>query len=291
MSDAASATDPTASEPAALDGRRWLTRGVSGTGLASLFADAGHEVPTALLPTLLTSMLHVPAAALGVIEGAADGLAGVARLAGGALADEPRRRRAVAVRWATGPSVIPGLLAAVAAFEVGNVAATLLILRATELLTPGRGAAAATTVALVLYTGYNLAATIASVPAGRVADRIGARGPVLVLAAGVALFAAAYTGFALTGPVVAVLALPFIAAGAAIGCVETAEHAAVAALAAPDVRGSAFGLLATVQAAGNLAASAIAGLLWTAVSPAVAFGYLVAWMLLALGLLLATGRR
>jgi hypothetical protein len=37
-----------------------------------------------------------------------------------------------------------------------------------------------------------------------------------------------------------------------------------------------------MQGCGNLAASAIAGLLWTAVSPRVAFGYLVAWMVLAL---------
>ena len=81
------------------------------------------------------------------------------------------------------------LLAAVAAFEVGNVAATLLILRATELLTPADGAHPGGQVALLLYTGYNLAATLASFPAGRLADRLGPRGPVRVLAAGVALFA------------------------------------------------------------------------------------------------------
>jgi hypothetical protein len=51
-----------------------------------------------------------------------------------------------------------------------------------------------------------------------------------------------------------------------------------------------------VRAAGgaelrNLAASAIAGLLWTLASPRVAFAYLVAWMGLALvGLLLAERR-
>jgi hypothetical protein len=55
-----------------------------------------------------------------------------------------------------------------------------------------------------------------------------------------------------------------------IGCVETAEHAAVAALAPVELRGSAFGLLAAVQSFGNLAASAIAGLLWTLASPRVA---------------------
>ena len=55
------------------------------------------------------------------------------------------------------------------------------------------------------------------------------------------------------------LALPFAAAGIAIGCVETAEHSAVAALAPAHLRGSAFGLLATVQAGGNLADLAEAG--------------------------------
>jgi MFS family permease len=84
------------------------------------------------------------------------------------------------------------------------------------------------------------------------------------------------------------LALPFAAAGLAIGCTETAENSSVAAIAPAELRGSAFGLLATVQAAGNLAASAIAGILWTAISPAAAFTYLTAWMLLALaGLALA----
>jgi hypothetical protein len=45
-----------------------------------------------------------------------------------------------------------------------------------------------------------------------------------------------------------------------------------------------------VQSFGNLAASAIAGLLWTLTSPQVAFGYLVGWMLLALIGLLAARR-
>jgi len=40
-------------------------------------------------------------------------------------------------------------------------------------------------------------------------------------------------------------------------------------------------LLAALQSAGNLAASAIAGILWTAFSPGVAFIWLAAWMLAA----------
>jgi MFS family permease len=90
---------------------------------------------------------------------------------------------------------------------------------------------------------------------------------------------------ALTGASIALILVGFALAGVGIGCVETTEHAAVAALAPGALRGSAFGLLAAVQSFGNLAASAIAGLLWTLVSPAAAFLYAAAWMLVALALL------
>ena len=389
----------------------WLTAGVRGIGTASLLADLGHEVPTALLPSLLTSTLHAPAAALGVIEGIADGLAGVARLGGGALADDPSRRRSVAVggyastavlsgltgvagaAWQVGVlragawtarglrvparnalladvvprvaygraygferamdnlgaiggplvaialvalvgvrsaillSIVPGLLAAVAivyairhtpaperherqpiklilrplmrgqlgrlmvsigAFEFGNLAATLMILRATDLLGPGRTHTSAVQLALVLYTAYNAAATLASIPAGGAGDRVGTT---RVLAMGAALFVLAYVGLAAAGSSIALLAGCFIVAGVAIGCAETAQNAAVAHLAPIEQRGSAFGLQAALQSAGNLAASAVAGALWTLISPAAAFLYAAAWMTVALmGLLLAGGR-
>lgn len=399
-------------EDPAPDGQRderWFGPGVAGIGSASFLADVGHEIPTSLLPSLLIS-LGAPAAALGLIEGVSDGVAGAARFAGGALADDPQRRRAVAVggytatavlaaatgavgnvwqlgvlragAWAArglrvpsrnalladivppaaygraygferamdnlgavfGPllalglvalfsvrtaialSVIPGLLAAtaivyairkapraearervpirirvrpvlrgdlgrlmvgVSAFEVGNVAATLLILRATELLTPAHGLTAATNIALGLYVAYNVTAAVASVPAGHLSDRFG---PVHVMIAGVALFALSYAALAVGATYWFVLAVPFVGAGAAIGCVETAEHSAVAALAPTDLRGSAFGLLATVQSLGNFAASAVAGALWTLLSPTVAFAYLAAWMVLATSAL-TFGRR
>jgi MFS family permease len=175
----------------------------------------------------------------------------------------------------------------VGAFEFGNAAATLLILRATELLEPGRGQDRAVEMALLLYAGYNLAATLASIPGGHVADR---HGNVRVLALGVAAFLAAYLGFGLVGSTVLGLALLFAAAGIGIGLVEAAEHAAVATLAPNEIRGSAFGLLAATQSFGNLAASAIAGALWTLVSPRAAFVYLAAWMLVSLTALTITQR-
>jgi hypothetical protein len=93
----------------------WLTRGVAGIGTASLLADIGHEVPTALLPSLLTSTLGAPAAALGVIEGVADALAGGARLVGGALADDPGSRRRAAVGGYATTAVLASLTGAATA--------------------------------------------------------------------------------------------------------------------------------------------------------------------------------
>ncbi len=52
----------TNTEPAPSDSNTstWLTPGVAGIGLASLLADVGHEIPTALLPSLLVSTLGAP---------------------------------------------------------------------------------------------------------------------------------------------------------------------------------------------------------------------------------------
>ncbi len=179
------------------------------------------------------------------------------------------------------------LLGAVGAFELGNIAATLLILRATDLLEPGHGHGSAVQIALLLYAGYNLAATLASVPAGRLVDR---RGAVPVLAGGVACFLLAYVGFAATGADIAILAACFMAAGVAIGCVETAEHAAVARLAPENLRGAAVGLLAGVQSFGNVVASGVAGVLWTLVSPAAGLLFAATLMAVALGCLALSSR-
>lgn len=381
-------------------GHSWLTPGVLGIGVASFLADAGHEIPTAILPSFLASTLGAPAAALGLIEGVADGSAGAARLLAGALADDPVRRRRTATggyvgtavlaaliglttavwqvavlriaSWTArglrvpprnalladasepatygraygferamdnlgaiaGPllalllvllvgsrsamllSVVPGLLAAgaivyairhvpqltirqrqpiqirlrpvlqgrlgrlmvgVGAFELGHAAATLLILRASTFLVPTIGHETAVRAALVLYIGHNAIAAAASVVGGRATDRWGAPA---VLLLGVAGFLLGYSTFAAAANL-GMLAVGFALAGAGIGLVETAEHTAVAALASAELRGSAFGLLAAIQGFGNLAASAVAGILWTLTSPSLAFGYLAFWMLLA----------
>ena len=64
------------------------------------------------------------------------------------------------------------VLIPIACFELGNVATTLLILRATGLLSSGgRDLATATSVAILLYAGHNAIAAAASPLAGHVCDR------------------------------------------------------------------------------------------------------------------------
>jgi MFS family permease len=159
--------------------QRWLTPGVGGIGAASLLADAGHEVPTLLLPTFLTSTLGAPASALGVIEGISDGLAGAARLGGGALADDPHRRRTTAVGGYASTAVLSALIGAASnAWQVGVLRAGSWASRG--LRVPARNALLADTVPTAAYgRAYGFE---------RAMDNLGAIiGPLLALAL-IALF-------------------------------------------------------------------------------------------------------
>jgi hypothetical protein len=126
-----------------------------------------------------------------------------------------------------------------------------------------------------------------SIPAGKTGDRWSA---LSVLAVGGEFSLLAYLGFAIGKSDLIPLGLSFVAAGVGIECIEAAQHASVATLALTEVRGSAFGVLAGIQGFGNLAASGIAGLLWSVVSGSVAFLYLAIWMVLSFAGILAAGR-
>jgi MFS family permease len=73
----------------------WLNRSTLGVSLASLFSDVSHELATAVLPAVLLSLGGGPAA-LGLIEGSADGLSAIAKLWGGIAADRAKRRKPLA---------------------------------------------------------------------------------------------------------------------------------------------------------------------------------------------------
>ncbi len=94
MNNPSTTEGPTApkSQPHSAPRVRWLNSTVLGIGLASLFSDLSHETATAVMPALLASM-GVAAAALGTIEGVADGLSSAAKLYGGWWADRLHRRK------------------------------------------------------------------------------------------------------------------------------------------------------------------------------------------------------
>lgn len=112
------------------------------------------------------------------------------------------------------------LLIPVALFELGNVATTLLILRATGLLevaplgATGRSAVAATTIAIILYAGHNAVAALASLAAGQLCDRFQPR---LILALGAAAYVAGYALFAVGFTGWVPLGVAFAVSGMGIG--------------------------------------------------------------------------
>lgn len=75
---------------------RWLNSTVLGIGVASLFSDVCHEMATTAMPVLLAT-LGVSSAALGLIEGLADGLSSFAKLFSGLYSDRLKRRKPLAV--------------------------------------------------------------------------------------------------------------------------------------------------------------------------------------------------
>jgi MFS family permease len=76
---------------------RKLPRAIYLIGLTSLLNDASSEMIYPLLPVFLTSVLGASATTLGLIEGTADTLSSVLKLASGFLADHTQRRKPLVV--------------------------------------------------------------------------------------------------------------------------------------------------------------------------------------------------
>jgi MFS family permease len=393
-------------------GKSWLTRGVLGVGLASLFSDWGHEAATSILPAFLSS-LGAPAAALGVIEGVSDGLSSFAKLAGGFIADHPRFRKptgmvgylataittgayAFAQSWpmllllralgwmgrgSRGPSrdtllaeyvapgqmgrafgferamdtvgavlgplsaaallgtlglrgvlgwsFLPGLVAALAfaflvpssrklterglaapakvserfarltrnywryllgvfAHGIGDFAPTLLILRATQILTPQWGMARAAAISVGLYTFHNFVDAAASYPAGALGDRIGKRG---LLAMGYLVGAVSYVGFIFAQPKIPALAVLFGLAGIHHAFEQSLEKSLAAELTSGEVRGTGFGVLAAANGIGDLFSSVVVGTLWSVMNPAAGFLYAAVFAVAGAAIVYSSGAR
>ncbi len=171
-------------------------------------------------------------------------------------------------------------LMAVGAFGVGDFAHTLLILAATQLLTPSMGVVRGAQIAGLLYVWRNIVQTAASFPIGALADRLGHRrvlvigyalGSAMALLMAIAFMTAESEGLLLMGIV-------FTLAGLYVAVEEALEATVTAGYVPPAVRSIGYGVLGTVNGVGDFISSAAVGFLWTTVSPIAGFGLAAAVM-------------
>lgn len=226
--------------------------------------DASQPFRNIFLLTLIPGILSAAAFALMVVE--------------------KRRTANHALRlWGT-IRALPGnfnrLLLGVGVFGFGDFAPTLLILAATQLLTPEFGMVHAAQLAGLMYVVRNVTYALASFPIGALSDRISR---IKLLAAGYFIAVLTIGGFILafvfgwSHP--AYLFLLFALAGVFIAAEDTLESAITADLVSAETRGIGMGVLGTVNGIGDFGASAVVGLLWTAFSPVAGFGFSAALML------------
>jgi MFS family permease len=174
-------------------------------------------------------------------------------------------------------------LLGVGIFGMGDFARTLMILATTQLLSPQYGLQHAAQIAGLLYVGHNVFHAASSYPVGALSDRYGRRG---LLALGYLAGALASLGFLAAFlwhllAIVYVLSL-FGLAGFSMAVADALEGAWTGDLVADEtLRGTAYGVLGTVNGLGDLVASVVVGWLWAALSPEAAFAY--AALLMAVG--------
>ena len=177
-------------------------------------------------------------------------------------------------------------LVAVGIFGAGDFAPSLLILLATQKLTPELGAAKAASVAVGFYVLRNIFYAGFAYVAGWLADRFKKH---FVLASGYALAAVMALLIVVAPMTIGLLGIIFVLSGMYVAIEETLEDSFCAELVSEEQHGMAFGVLATVNGIGDFLSSIIVGALWTAAGTSVAFGYSA--VLFGLGALLVLRTR
>jgi MFS family permease len=213
-----------------------------------------HHYPALFAWTLVPSMIAAAVIALVVVEKARPAVSHVS------FGEQLRRL----------PAAYRKLLVAVGLFGAGDFAPTLLILLAAQKLTPTLGAARAASLAVGLYVLHNVFYAAFAFLAGWLADRCRKS---LVLAAGYALAAVMAVLIIAVPMTVGTLGLVFLLGGIHMAIAETLEDSLCAELVGAEQHGMAFGVLATVNGAGDFLSSIVVGALWTEVGTVAAFGY------------------
>jgi MFS family permease len=168
------------------------------------------------------------------------------------------------------PKPFQRFLLAVGLFGAGDFAHTMLILLATQKLTPQLGAAKAATVAVSLYVLHNVLYAGFAFIAGWLADHFNKR---TLLAGGYALAAGMGLVLVFAPMNLAVLVVVFVLAGIYVATEEALEDSLAAELVDKEHHGMGFGMLATVNGVGDFVSSIVVGALWTVWGTPVAFAY------------------
>jgi MFS family permease len=168
------------------------------------------------------------------------------------------------------PQAYRQFLVAVGIFGAGAFAHTLLILLATQRLTPRLGAVGATSAAVALYVLHNIFYAGFSYVSGFLADRF-PKNRLLAAGYALAMLMASCIMFLPIG--LGTLALVFMLGGIQVGIEETLEDSFCAELVEPAQHGMAFGVLAAVNGVGDFLSSVMVGLLWSTLGSTLAFGY------------------
>ena len=166
------------------------------------------------------------------------------------------------------------------AFSFINFSDALLILRARHL-------GLSVTSVIAAYALYNLTYSLASYPAGVLADRISKQ---TIIAAGFAVFGISYTALGLVTRAVWVWPI-FAVYGLYTALTDGVAKAWIATTVTPETRGRALGLQGGAAGIGAIAAGAWAGLAWkrTGQRPLLIAG--ITALILAASVLVATYRR
>lgn len=160
-------------------------------------------------------------------------------------------------------------LIGIAIFGIGDFSHTLLILRATQLLSQANPETAGTT-AVFLYTLHNVLYAAGAYPIGALADRFGKR---RLLIGAYVLAGVMNILLIVATPALPLLALIFAIGGTVYASQQSLERAVAADLVPVEVRSTGFGVLATVNGIGDFVSSLVVGFLWSAFSPAAGFAY------------------
>jgi len=196
--------------------------------------------------------------------------------------EKPNRQPAAGSFW-VGVRQLPlafrKFLLAVGIFGLGDFSHTLLILFATQALTPAHGKAVAASIAVGLYLLHNIFYAAFAYLGGWLSDHVPQRRAILAAGYGLAVVMAVLL---VSRPKsVPILAAIFALAGIVVGVEESLEDSLAAELVPQSQHGMAFGTLAAVNAIGDFTSSFVIGILWTATSPSMAFG--LSGMLFLLG--------